>query len=114
MNMRQQGIPLVPDKAARNAERVRALTRAAIAIGLGARDKTVPARDILHRQWGDDHLADVILRAAVAPSTVAGNAAITQVGYAFLDVLVPMSAGAALLQKGIELSLDGLASVHIP
>jgi hypothetical protein len=114
MTPRPQGIPLVPDPAVRRAASVTALTRAAIAVGLGARDKTVSPRDILRRQWGDDHLADLTLRAAVAPSTVAGNAAITQVGYAFLDALVGMSAGAALLQKGIQLNLDGLASIHIP
>src|SRR5262249_31901974 len=51
---------------------------------------------------------------AVAPSTVAGNSAVTQIGYAFLDVLTGMSAGADLLQRAIQLSLDGLASVHIP
>jgi hypothetical protein len=104
----------VPDRAASRERSVAALVRAAIAIGLSARDKTVSPRDILHRQWGDDHLADMTLRAAVAPSTIAGNAAITHVGYSFLDALVGMSAGAALLQKGIQLSLDGLASVRIP
>jgi hypothetical protein len=117
MTMQQhprQQFPLVPDRDARNAERVRSLTRAAIAIGLSARDKTVSPRDILHRQWGDDHLADMTLRAAVAPSTLAGNAAIAQVGYAFLDALVSMSAGAALLQKGVQLDFDGLVSIHIP
>jgi Phage capsid family len=112
--MTPRPIPLRPDPDARRAAAVTALTRAAIAIGLSARDKTVPARDILKRQWGDDHLADLVLRAAVAPSTVANTAAITQAGYAFLDVLTPMSAGADLLQRGIQVSLDGVASVHIP
>jgi hypothetical protein len=107
-------IPLVPDKGARNAAAVTSFVRAAIAIGLSARDKTVTPSAILRRQWGDDHLAEVTLRAAVSPSTVAGNAAVTRVGYAFLDVLTSMSAGAALLQKGIRLDLDGLASIHIP
>jgi hypothetical protein len=114
MNLRPQGIPLVPDKAARNEIHVRAFVRAAIAIGLGARDKTVSPRDILRRQWGDDHEADLTLRAAVAPSTVAGNAAVARIGYAFLDALTGMSAGADLLKRGIRLDLDGLASVHIP
>jgi hypothetical protein len=117
MTMQQhprQQFPLVPDKDARNAERVRSLTRAAIAIGLSARDPTVSPRAILHSQWGDDHLADMCVRAAVAPSTIAANAALAQVGLAFLDVLTSMSAGAALLQKATQLSLDGLASVHIP
>jgi Phage capsid family len=112
--MTPRPIPLVPDRTARRDTAVTSLTRAAIAIGLNARDKTVPARDILRRQWGDDHLADMVVRAAVAPSTIAGNAAITQVGYAFLDVLTGMSAGADLLQRAIQLNLDGLASVHIP
>jgi hypothetical protein len=107
-------IPLRLDPDARNEEAVRALTRAAIAIGLGARDKTVSPREILRRQWGDDHLSDMCVRASVAPATIAANAAIVRVGYAFLNALVPMSAGADLLQRGIQLSLDGLASVHIP
>jgi Phage capsid family len=112
--MTPRPIPLRPDPDARRAAAVTALVRAAIAIGLSARDKAVRPRDILKRQWGDDHLADLTMRAAVAPSTVAGNAAVAQVGYAFLDVLTPMSAGADLLQRGIQVSLDGLASVHIP
>src|SRR5262249_28512418 len=112
--MTPRPIPLVPDPTARRAASVTALVRAAIAVGLSARDKAVTARDILHRQWGDDHLADLTLRAAISPTTVAGNSAVTQVGYAFLDALVGMSAGAALLQKGIRLDLDGLASIHIP
>src|SRR5262249_25632714 len=95
MNPRPQGIPLRPDPDARRAAAVTAFVRAAIAVGLGARDKAVAPRDILRRQWGDDHLADLTLRAAVAPSTVAGNTAITQVGYAFLDALTGLSAGAA-------------------
>src|SRR5262249_31871177 len=47
-------------------------------------------------------------------STVAGNAAIAPIGFAFLDALVSVSAGADLLQRGIQLSLDGLPSIHIP
>jgi hypothetical protein len=112
--MSPRPIPLRPDPSALRDDAVRSLVRAAIAIGLNARDRNVSPSAILRRQWGDDRTAELVLRAAVQPATLAGNSALTQVGYAFLDALVPMSAGAALLQKGIELSLDGLASVHIP
>jgi hypothetical protein len=111
----RQGIPLRPDPEARNAERMRSFTRAAIAIGLSAREQAGLPREVLRRQWGDgDHLADMCVRAAVAPSTIAGNSAIAQVGYSFLSALVSLSAGAALLQEGIQLDFDHMAAIHVP
>jgi hypothetical protein len=97
----------------RSADNVTALTRAAIAIGLGTLDKQTYPEDYIKRTW-DDHLANMVLRAATAPATLAGNAALARVAVAFLETLVPLSAGADLLRRGLGLNFSGAASVHVP
>jgi hypothetical protein len=98
----------------RSADNVTALVRAAIAIGIGTLNKQSYPSDYIKRTWDDDHLADMVLRAATAPATLAGNAALARVAVAFLETLVPLSAGADLLRRGLGLNLSGIASLHVP
>jgi hypothetical protein len=114
MNTRPQGIPLVPDKDARRVAAVRSLTRAALATGVAALERTTRAADYVRQTWEGDHVADMVLRAAVSPATLAGNAALAHVSVAFLESLVPMSAGADLLNRGIGLNFAGAASIRVP
>jgi hypothetical protein len=107
-------IPLRPDPDARRDAHVRSLTRAAIATGLSALDHQIRAQDYARRTWGNDHLVDMVLRAAVQPASLAGNSALAHVSLAFLEVLTPMSAGADLLRRGIGLDFDGAASIRVP
>src|SRR5262245_46093449 len=94
--------PLVPEEAARVRREacVASLTRAAISIGLAKLNKVLPG-DIA-KQW-TDHRLDLVLRAAVSPTTTASAPALTQVAAALLETLVPMSAGADLLGRGVKL-----------
>jgi hypothetical protein len=97
----------------RSADNVTALVRAAIAIGIGTLDKQSYPSDYIKRTW-DDHLANMVLRAATTPATLAGNAALARVAVAFLETLVPLSAGADLLRRGLGLNLSGVASLRVP
>src|SRR5262249_3010240 len=62
----------------------------------------------------DDRATDLVLRAATSPTSLAGTPALAQVAVAFLSTLVPVSAGADLLTRGIGLNFDGAASVSVP
>ena len=117
--MQYQRRPLVPEDLDRNghARRERAITwlvRACITTGLSALDRSVTASEHAHRLWGTDRNVDLVLRAAVTPTSVAGTPALAQVAAAFLDTLVPVSAGADLLQRGIGLNFAGAASINCP
>src|SRR6516164_5061504 len=79
------------------------LARASIAIGMAALDKQTYPSDYVKRTW-DDHLANMVLRATTTPATLAGNAALARVAVSFLEALVPLSAGADLLLRGLGLN----------
>jgi hypothetical protein len=112
---RREGIPLVPDRSARNEAAVRSLTRAAIATGVASFDsKQIHPQAYARDRWQDDHVAGMVLRAAVTPASLAGNAALARVSLAFLETLVPVSAGADLLRRGLGLDFDGAASIRVP
>jgi hypothetical protein len=112
--MTPRPIPLIPSPDVRRAAAVRSLTRACIATGICALDKSTRPGEYLKRTWSDDHLADMITRASVAPATLAGNTALAQVAASFLDVLTPMSAGADLLNRGVGLNFNGAAQINVP
>src|SRR5262245_53212248 len=95
-----------------NESAMATFTRAVIAAGLGALDKNTTSAEIA-RRWNDRSI-DLVLRASVTPATLAGNPAIAQVAVAFLETLVPMSAGADLLNRGIGLNFAGAASIKVP
>jgi hypothetical protein len=108
-------IPLRPDPDARREAHVRSLTRACIATGIASFDKRqIHAEQYAKTAWGDDHIANMVLRAAVSPASLAGNAALARVSLAFLETLTPVSAGADLLRRGLGLDFDGAASIRVP
>jgi hypothetical protein len=100
------------DPGAARESAVSSLVRAVIATSAGALDKMTPAAKYA-RRW-DDRNADLILRAAVSPTTIASAPAIAHVAVAFLETLTPVSAGADLLSRGIGLNFDGAASIAVP
>jgi hypothetical protein len=111
--------PLVPEDLRRNGHAARersvaSLTRACIATGRAALDKSMRPAEFARRTWGDDRTTELVLRAAVSPATLAGNPALAHVAVAFLETLLPMSAGADLLQRGIGLNFAGSASISVP
>jgi hypothetical protein len=90
------------------------LIRAVIATSLAALDKTARPSEHARRHYGDDRVLDLVLRAATSPATVAGNPALAHVVAAFLDALVPLSAGADLLRRCIGLNFNGAAQINVP
>jgi hypothetical protein len=103
-------IPLRADPDAARIKAVNSLARAAIAAGLGKLDGNIKPSDY----WGDDRDVELVLRAAVSPTAVSNSPALSQIAVAFLETLVPASAGAALLGRGIGLSFAGAAQINVP
>jgi len=113
MTSTQRGRLFRARQKARAEDNVTALARAAIAIGIGKLDNQTYPSDYIKRTW-DDHLAGMVLRAATTPATLAGNAALARVAVSFLEALVPLSAGADLLLRGLGLNFNGAASIRVP
>jgi Phage capsid family len=105
---------LRPDYSPRGSEGLSSFTRACLAVGLsklsdeGARPEEIAAR------WGNVRNIEMVLRAAVNPTSVAATAPLAQVATSFLSALTATSAGADLLSRGIQLSFGGAASLTVP
>lgn len=103
-----------------DAEAVDVLCRAALAVAHGKINPATPARDFVRTRWGsgdEGRSVEMLVRAASAPASTsaAGWAAeLTQLSYALLRVLAPVSAGAALLQRGIQLDFGRSAAISLP
>jgi hypothetical protein len=91
---------------------ISSLVRACLATGLSKFTPTQPA-EFVRRTW-DDECAGLILRAAVSPASLSNTPALTQVTAVLLDALVPLSAGADLLQRGVRLNFAGVSQINVP
>jgi hypothetical protein len=109
-------------KQARYRERLRtreagggvaSLVRACIALGLNKIDSSLHPAEFARRTW-DDHRVDLVFRAAVSPASLSNTPALTQISVSFLEALVPASAGADLLARGVGLNFAGAASITVP
>jgi hypothetical protein len=101
--------PLVPEDLPRFTTTARegvvtSLVRAVIATGLGKLDHNLRPHDFARKTWPGDRAVADVLRAATSPTTIATTTPLAQVTAAFLPTLVPLSAGADLLQRGLGLS----------
>jgi hypothetical protein len=108
--------PLVPEDLHRltrtqQATHVRTLARAAIASAHYSLDKAVRNYE---KRWADRDDIALILRAASPPVSTADASALSQIVPSFLASLIPMSAGAAMLQQGIVLQWDGAGAITLP
>jgi hypothetical protein len=115
----RMGIPLRPDENAVRERTVMSLVRAAIAVAHQSFDKTIRAPDYAKRTWGNLEARNVeaVTRAVSNPgmTTATGWAAeLAHVSIQFIASLVPVSAGADLLNRGLQLRFDGLKSISIP
>jgi hypothetical protein len=109
----RQGIPLKPDYSAASSADLASLVRAVIATGLAKFDRTSTPADIARKQW-NDRAVDLVLRASVTPHTLSNTPVLATVSVALLEALVPVSAGADLLQRGIALNFAGSAQINVP
>src|SRR5262249_30888607 len=68
--------------------------------------------------FGDDHVTDIMLRAASAPAmTTTTNWAQSLAGVAIYDLIqsiTSLSAGADLIDHALKLNMDGIAELHVP
>jgi len=105
--------PLVP--ADLRTDPVATLTRAALCVALAKLEGSgrTPVTEFANR-WRDDRQLDTVLRAAVSPASIASTPALAQTTIAFLATLVPVSAGADLLNRALGLSFDGAAQITVP
>jgi hypothetical protein len=90
-----RGIPLRPDMTAMRDGAVATLVREVILQG----------RNVL---------GDRVTRAAVSPTSTTSASALAQITQAFLATLVPFSAAADLLERGLALSFGGAAAITVP
>jgi hypothetical protein len=115
-----RGIPLRPDYEATRHAAVGSLARACVAVARSASDlnsKKELAGDYARRTWRDDRTCELVLRAASSPATTttAGWAAeLAQIRTAFVAALTPVSAGADLLGRALQLSFDGAGKITVP
>jgi Phage capsid family len=108
--------PLVPEDIHRlartqQATHVRTIARAAIASAMYSLDPTVRGYE---RKWADRDDIGLILRATSPPASTGSASTLSQIVPSFLASLIPMSAGAALLQQGIVLQWDHAAGISLP
>src|SRR5262249_45923644 len=117
MTMQQhprQQFPLVPSPDVVRDRSVTSLVRACIATGISSFDRKQIHPQAYAKDTWDDHVCDMVLRAAVSPASLSGSSALARVSLAFLETLVPVSAGADLLRRGLGLNFDGAASIRVP
>ena len=79
-------------------------------------DRRQSPHDVLARAWPDDHPSALVLRAATSPAATsdAENAALQVISKQFLAALLPVSAGAALLSRGLTLTFGQDAAISLP
>jgi hypothetical protein len=114
----RQGIPLRPDPRARAEASIAALTRACIASARHGLDKTVRPDEFARRTWGDgSEPVQYLLRAASSPAQTSAPGWAQELAHVvtiFLPSLAPLSAGSALLARGLQLSFDGALAIKLP
>src|SRR5262245_6843341 len=98
--MERTPIPLRPDRAALHSAALTSLARAAVAVSRAGLDRTIWPVVFAERQWPHDRDVPLLLRAATVPTST-DTANLVSVTYAFLAALVPLSAGADLLGRGL-------------
>jgi hypothetical protein len=114
----RERIPLRPDYGAARRTIDQRLTRAMVAGLLGYVRGTDPAK-IAEREW-DDPGIDLVLRATSAPASLAASTWGQQLaaGVSVADVLINIgspSAGATLLQRGLQLNFErGVGTMTVP
>jgi hypothetical protein len=95
------------------------LVRSIIVAANSKLDPDVVTDTFVRRRWGDGAMDGIgmLLRAASSPATTTGTgwaAEVTQISVALLDALVPISAGANLLRRGMQIDFGRDAAIKLP
>jgi len=112
-------VPLRPDFYAVQDRTISALVRSAIATAHGTYNKAIRVPDYARKTWGTEAAREVglMLRAATVPATTTQSdwaGLFAQVTVTFLSSLVPASAGADLLGRGLQLRFEGAGAISLP
>jgi Phage capsid family len=110
----RQPVPLRPDPSAIYDDGMRSLSRAAIASARAALsgNQATPGQ-ILRTTWGDDRVAALVLRSPTTP-TGTDSVALQSVAVALLANLVPLSAAADLIARGLQLAFGNAGLINVP
>jgi hypothetical protein len=107
------GIPLRPDPSAVARAALASLARGC-AIAAGQR-KDPDLGKALKAQWADDRAALLVARSAVTPHATTDSPGLASAFVrAVLESLGPASAGAQVLEMGLQLNFDGAAAISVP
>ena len=90
----------------RKAGGERSLYRACLAVGMRARGQAHP--------WAEDHVIDMVLRAAQSPTSMADAPDLVTVMTEFLASLQPQSAAASLFALAVNLSFGRAGAIALP
>lgn len=107
-----------PDPAAQREAAMGTLVRSLIAAANSKLNPQVTTETFVRRRWGDGELHGIglLLRGASAPamtSTAGWAKELAHTTQAFMEALTPLSAGADLLGRGLQLNFDGPAVISI-
>jgi hypothetical protein len=108
--------PLFPNRDFANLQSdfLRSLARAAVAVARGTLDRGINVGEFAQKSWPDDPVVPLVLRAATSPAALSNTPALAIVATVFLESLIPISAAADLLNRGLSLRFDGAATISLP
>jgi hypothetical protein len=108
--------PLVPEELHRGGSlALRSLARACLVAADRTVNQQLSVTDAMRRRgWSDDRVAPLLTRAASSPTSTTSAAALGQVGMSLVSSLIPVSAAAGLIDRALQVSLDGEGSVSVP
>lgn len=101
-------IPLRPNRDALREAALTSLVRACVNAARKVHDRFAKSA------WPDDRHADLIIRAATTPATLADTTALHQIALYFVASLIPVSAAAAVIARSLQLSFDRAAQISVP
>ena len=118
-SMSPNPVVLRPDPDAVDEAALATLSRAALVLAKGKADPNFRGGAFAERTWGthEARSIDILTKAASAPAstTTAGWAAeLARTSVALLKALTPLSAGAALLQRGVQVEFGSAAAIRLP
>jgi hypothetical protein len=118
MNAPRSGIWLQGDYATRERmtrdASLTSLVRACIAVARST-GQSVSAGEIIRKNWRQDDTAELIVRASTSPTTLISATALAQTVVAdLITATAPGSAGATLLDAGLQFSFGRSAYVSVP
>ena len=107
-------LPIVPEDLGRNGSATRSVARMLASVALGPRLREAPEK-FVSKTWPSDIQAELLTRAAVAPTSTSNAAALTPtMTGAFLHALAPQSAASRLFERCLKLDFTEAHQFLIP